>query len=391
MAFAPRLVLFLTLFAGAAAAQEQSEAPDGRPGLGTVRGAHELGRVFTSPSAREEELLQALEETRSDIRVLREMVRRAYRARGYFDLVRDSSEADLDALHARFAESEPIGLDLIVGGGDVADAYAAMLVDLRFQARLPLLATFEREDREITMGLALLRASQDGYVELKDNEARAVAGRIDLAAALMRSIRLDLDVLRERGDAQAPGEPDPNWIVELIGIAHTRPEKARREAYVSFQRKIDRHRERLETVLFWPRLTRSISTQLDRRVAVADASAAHLDKVQRYLLVPPHDDDPAPEVAALDGDDRHRYALSEGLRGLSVDPLNEDLTYWTAVAAAYLYAPHEARQWFDRYLALRGIRSHKEATLRGRELNSKEKLALERVRQAFQVPGTLGR
>ncbi len=110
----------------------------------------------------------------------------------------------------------------------------------------------------------------------------------------------------------------------------------------------------------------------------------------RFLVVPPYEKDPAPQVLEMSRAERHRFALSEGLRGLSADPLDEELTYWTAIATDYLYQPREGRMWFDRYLALRGIRAHEHGTTKDRELTDKEKLALEKVLQAYTLPGGLG-
>jgi len=78
--------------------------------------------------------------------------------------------------------------------------------------------------------------------------------------------------------------------------------------------------------------------------------------------------------------------LSEALRGLDADPLADELTWWVAATADEVYDPRESRPWFDRYLALRGIRVDREETLRRRELDELEQRAVEEVRQAFTGP-----
>ncbi|PHQ98821.1 MAG: hypothetical protein COB39_07365, partial [Marinosulfonomonas sp.] len=79
--------------------QDQPLAPDGRPGLGTKRGAREVGALIRSPSKNDEALLLGLRELSSDILVLREMARRIYEQRGYFDALGDAHDVELAALH----------------------------------------------------------------------------------------------------------------------------------------------------------------------------------------------------------------------------------------------------------------------------------------------------
>ena len=72
-------------------------------------------------------------------------------------------------------------------GGDAGELAARFFLDLRFRLRREVLGRFEREAREVRAGLALLRASEDGYVLLKDEEAQGIAARIDLSSPFLRS------------------------------------------------------------------------------------------------------------------------------------------------------------------------------------------------------------
>ena len=392
----PALVLALCAAAPLAGSASEDEprdlAPDGRPGFGQRRGAHALGRLFVSPSEADEALLAGLDELTSDLLVLREMVRRDYRSRGIF-LLLEAEEGDaLPDLHRRFREDQATPWPVFASGGRRAEVFGELLLDARFQVRTELFGCFDLESRELRAGLALLRGSQDGLYDLKDTEARTVASRLDLTAAILRAVRLDLDVLRERGEGSAPGSPEPAWMAELIGITKLRSEADRLRAFDSLEAKVAGRRERLRSVLFWPRLEGRLRTELARRQAFEDLAARHLERVQRFLVVPPFDEDPPRSVLDLSRADRHRHALGEGLRGLEADPLDEELTYWTAVAADYLYGPQEGRRWFDRYLALRGIRATDHRSTKGRDLNDREEYALEKVLIGLTQPrGPVGR
>ena len=366
-------------------------APDGRPGLGTARTAHELGRMFASPDADQEAFLRELHELPSEVLIRREMVRRDYRELGYFELLDRMVPQDLAGLHAKYRELDQSALPTLMTAGRESQAFTKLFLDLRFQIRMSLIETFDVEVTELRKGLALLHASQDGLFDLRDSEAKAIASRIDLASAILRSIRLDFDALRERGDARAPGAPDPAWMAELIGLTKLRTESDRSAALDRLRRKLAGRIDRLESALFWPRLETKVATQLARRSALADEAATHLERIQRFLLVPPYDQDPPSQLAAMSKTDRHRYALSEAVRGLAADPLHEELSYWMGVASDLIDTPRESRAWFDRFLALRGIRAQDARTTTGRELTFQEKYALEKVMQALSGIGVPGR
>ena len=362
-------------------------APDGRPGFGTARGAQELGQLFRSPTEEQEDFLRGLHDLSSDIVMLREMARRTYVQRGYFEALETGQTVDLEPLHRRFQEQAARAGPILAGGGKSGESLAVMLLDLRFRLRIPLLAAFDEEGPQLRRGLAVMNGSQDGLFDLKDAEARSIARRMDLSAARLRAVRSDLDALRERGAAGAPGSADPAWATELGALQGSAPGDDRARALRSVQNKLKQRMQRLESVLFSPRLEPRLRSDMDKRRTMKDQAEVHLGRCLRYQLVPPFDQDPSPVILEMSRSDRFRYALSEGLRGLDLDPLNEDLTYWTARAADEVEDPRISRPWFDRYLALRGIRSDKQDTMRGRSLSPQEKHALEEVLQAFVAPG----
>ncbi len=355
-------------------------APDGRPGLGVKRTARELSTIFLSPTEEEAALLRGLTELDSDVRVLAEMARRTYVDRGYFTLLDHFTSQGIEALHLAYLDGEQRALDLTAKSSPEAEAWIGMFVDLRFRARLPILEAYRTEAREVQAGLALLRGISDGYIELKDSEARVIAKRVDLASALLRAARLDLEVLRERGDDSSPGQPDPAWMVELIGLTKIRGGEERRVAFKDLQDKIAGAQARLESVLFSPRLRSSLEGELQQRSLSRDKALEYLGQVKLLLHEFPEGFDPPPTLLKMRKTRRHQLALSEALRGIGFDPFNAELAYRAGLCTDQLYGPLESRQWFDRFLALRGIRLHLSGTTE-HGLSKEEEYALLIVRR----------
>ncbi|MCB9915288.1 MAG: hypothetical protein H6828_09080 [Planctomycetes bacterium] len=381
---APLALLALALALPAAARQADApQAPDGHPGLGTARTSHEFLQLFVSPDADEERLLLQLQDLESEVRILREMARRTYVERGYFRLVDRYGPQDLATLHRRFREQTPHGPELAGLEGPEEEAWGDMFVDLRFRARMDLLGDFEQEARDLRSGLALLRGLSDGWVEMKDVEARAIAARVDLSAALLRAMRLDLEALRERGDADAPGQPDPAWRVELIGITKLRGTDERRAAFERLTEKLAAREEQLESVLFTPRLRARLDTELRRRDAQREKARELLEEARTYLLELV---DTPPEVLRLSKTQRYQIALRLVLEGIGYDPFLDGLAYRAGVTTDLLYEARESRQWYDRFLALRGIRVHLSETTE-RELDGEEREALAAVLRGAVLPG----
>jgi hypothetical protein len=386
-----RLIAVLLTLAGALSHGQAQDAPaglapDGHAGLGTLGTARELGRIFQKPDEAQAALLRGLSELDSDVRILAEMVRRSYLERGYFRLLGRYEPRELQALGERFLQPASALLDFVASGSEEADAWVDMYLDLRFRARLPLLASFAQEAREVQAGLALLRGQVDGYVELKDSEARAIADRIDLSAALLRAIRLDLEALRERDPGSSAGEAEPGWKVELIGLSKLRDEDARLEAFARLEAKVGERLERMESVLFWRRLVTRLDPELQRRDLGRERASQHLDEVKLYMLELPEGVSAPRELLQMTQFARYQHALSEALKGLGAAPFDEELLYRTGLITDLLYDTQESRQWFDRYLALRGVRLHLYRTTE-RELSEEEGYALRVLMRGGPVPG----
>jgi hypothetical protein len=363
--------------------EDEPLAPDGRPGFGTKGTAREVGRKFRSPSADESRFLKALMDLPGEILVIREMARRTYLQKGYFKLLESRTSGELADLYKGFDEEVGKAESVFANRGAGAELLASMMTDLRFQLREDLLRIYEDESPELRRGLGILAGSQNGFYDLKDGEVRAITKRVDLSAARLRAVRSDLDALRERGESRAPGEADPEWEQELLALRGIPTEAERVKALRGIQMKVNGRKRRLESMLFTPRLEPQVKSDLDRRRALQDQAELHLERVKTYLLIPPFDQNPTKELLDMPHGERHRFAMSEGLRGLDSDPMNAELCYWTGMAAWEFLDARHSRPWFDRFLALRGIRSDEQGTLKDRELTDYEKNALEKVLSAF--------
>ncbi|MAF64379.1 MAG: hypothetical protein CMJ84_01795 [Planctomycetes bacterium] len=346
-------------------------APDGRPGLGVTRSARELGRLFHPSDDAERRMLAGIIGLEGDILVLREESVRAYRAAGYFDLL---GAGELDELHGAFPSFRSEVLEHVGRGGEVA---ARLFLDLRFRLRRGLLDRFEHEAREVRDGLALLRASAEGFVLLKDVEAQRIAGRVDLASALLRALRLDLEALRQTGSTHAPGVPDEGWCEELLLLAAA-PDTAR-TGLADLERRLEERRTRLAAALFFPRAASHSAEACALRAGASDQAVLALPGIRELLPETEEGRTARPEVAALAASHRHARALRLAVEALALDPLNEELCYLAGVAGAFLLDPREVRAWFDRYLALRGIRAGDDRTYRDRALSAEEARALAAV------------
>ncbi|MEM7518506.1 MAG: hypothetical protein AAF368_16485, partial [Planctomycetota bacterium] len=72
---------------------------------------------------------------------------------------------------------------------------------------------------------------------------------------------------------------------------------------------------------------------------------------------------------------------------LGLDPLNSELNYLAGISIDFLNGEQNALRYFDRFLALRGIRSGQGKTHLKRKLTPEEQRALDEILQAeLQLP-----
>lgn len=375
----PGLPLVLAL-AAAFHSPDESLAPDGRRGFGKRIERSELLSLVRSQKDDDQAFLASVEGLATEIHVLATAALDRYRARGYADVLPRTEEPTLAGLHARFAELEADPFDALCAGDARSRALARMLVDSRFRARVRVFESFELEVREVRSGMAVLRGACDGFVNLQQPDAESLAARIDLAASLMRAMRNDLMALRQSGD-----DADVDARAEqMIAVARASEGEGVRRAAV--KRESDAARELASTMseaLFTVRLRSETKALLDWRRRLFEESIP----LREEALVHLPDSEPgkaAPaEIAKLAKHDRVRGAGYRAMKALALDPLDDEACWIAAHAADFLYGLTESRAWYDRFLALRGIRAHDHRTYSRRTLDAREREALDAVQRSM--------
>jgi len=125
---------------------------------------------------------------------------------------------------------------------------------------------------------------------------------------------------------------------------------------------------------------------LSQRRAAVSAAADLLPSVRELLPETPEGAKAGAEIQALPKSRRYAYAAHSAAQALGYDALNEELNYLAGLATDVSYGQLESRRWFDRFLALRGIRSNEYKTYGDRKLTREEKRALDVVQQLATKP-----
>jgi hypothetical protein len=378
---------------------EWGHAPDGERGFGPHRSLRDITKLLRSSTDEDRGILEAQKRLEVEIRVLLALSTERYQAAGYFDLVGIAEKEKSAGTGADEAELPPLerlgsvfrerafhaGSELTKGGRG-ADLLARLLVDTRFRVRAQVIDGLEFEMADLKAGLAVLSAQLDGFVDLHEDEADAIARRVDLAAARLRAAKLDLEALREDAKAATAGE---TWGKDLEALYESiRSDDAERRA-----RELPEILDRLElreagmaSALFTTRLETKLDVEIeDRRKAVATASSL-LRAVRAYFPGTPESERAGPEITRLSKSKRYTDAGKMIARGLREDPLNEDLNWLAGETSDLLSGAIESKRFFDRYLALRGIRAHDHRTYKDRKLSREEKRALDAVQAVGTTP-----
>ena len=344
-------------------------APDGEPGLGTGRKIRDLERFLRSDAGRAH--LASWAALERDVGVLISLAAEGERASGYHELL-PGREQTTEAVRAAFRDRATRADAILRKGTSDRALFARMLADARFRARLGVLEGLEAERADLRRGLALFSAELAGFAALSDLEADAAARRVDLAAARLRAAKLDLEALRERR-GEDPWKQDAE---ELVALARDPAREA--DLLGQIARCADRA-ERLAAGLFTRRNAKELEPAIAEREGRKARAASVLAEVRTLLPETADREQVSREVAAMPKHRRCELATWRALEGLAEDPLSEDLEWCAGAAKDFLRGALESRAYFDRYLALRGIRAHEHATLKGRELTKEERRALEVV------------
>jgi len=356
------------------AAATEGVAPDGRRGLLGEPDLKEVLGLFRRPDDADELFLTRLQALENEVRVLAATTRGVYLERDYFDLLGVGEATTLEALHDAFQNWAGNPEAVLRRRDRSSSAFAVMFFDARLRARMEILAGWEQDGAEIRAGLAVLRGNTDGFVRSSEAEARHIAARLDLAAALLRARFKDLEALREapgsaaqvkQSDVQAylaiPDLADPGERKRALGLAATAQA---------------REVSRLRSLLFTTELRGSAARWIAWR-GERDALAAELTARARLLLPGrlARLDIPA-DIARMTATKRRREAWRVAKSGLVEDPFGQELAYIAAVAARDVGGSTEAVQFYDRFLALRGQRTHDDRNRRGRTLTAEENEAI---------------
>ncbi len=366
-------------------------APDGRRGIGMESELADVLRLFRQPDEEDAAFLRELGRLENDVEILAEGAAELYRRRGYFDLLEARDEQTLERLHTVFREHALDPREVLSGGANDARAraFATMMLDARFRARMELLEGRRFDADEIRLGLAVLKAATDGWVRPSESEARNVALRVDVAAALLRARFKDLEALRE-APLSLP-DVDPGDLEALLARPEGEaPDELRRFLGDVAMREALRV-ERMWELFFTPRLQADTAEWLEWRRARAAVAARAAEEVRLYRPDTAEGQAAPPEIQRLTKTKRRRVAYGRALEGLANDPLDADLAYAAGVLARYVGGTLEALSHYDRFLALRGIRSHDHNTYKDRELTPEEDDALFYVQdETKKSQGQLG-
>lgn len=359
-------------------------APDGAPGFGHGRTRRELERFLRSNAPADRAFLAGLSELARDVELELEALSDGYEERGWYTLLGDGP-ATPERLGLRFRE---LALDVpraLRAGNTAADVMARLLTDPRFRARASAIEGVGSELADVRGALQLLQAQTEGWVDLSDAEVALLCDRCDLAAARLRAIRLDLQALRELPCAIGASAP---WQVD-----HERLRMfSRTHDHVRIERDLDPILVRLEAAedaMRRPLFTAAFAHEYQR-----DLAARELARDQAQELLPAAralDPDgvsgsgASKSVAALGKSERRQRAARLAAQASGYDPLDQEAIWLAASTSDAAFGLFESRRWFDRYLALRGIRSHDDRTYRGRELTVEEKRALDAVHEAARL------
>jgi hypothetical protein len=365
----------------AAPLQDDALAPDGRRGFGSRTRVSDVYSVLRSAKDPDRRFLADLANLASEVQVLAASSLEAYRANGYLDLLDPLEIPSLPLLIERYRELADEPFEALARGDAKALALAKAIHDTRFRARTAALAGFDFEVRELSSGLAVFRAATDGYVELDQDQASNVAARVDLAASLLRAMRSDLQTLRQSfGEV----ETDPTRAAELVRLAsESEGENVRRASVERICAEARRLEERMSGALFTTRLRSEVAELLDWRARLFEESAKL--RADALAWLPDTDEGrAAPDaVQKLPRHERTRRAFQRGLEGLAFDPLDAELAWACGHAVDFVEGARLARPFFDRFLALRGIRAHDHRTYAKRDLDAREQEALDAVQRSL--------
>jgi uroporphyrinogen-III synthase len=134
----------------------------------------------------------------------------------------------------------------------------------------------------------------------------------------------------------------------------------------------------MSSALFTTRLETNLADEIEKRQKDVGAAQELLPRVRALVLGEKSD----PKIKALSKNQRYTEAARDATAGLALDPLAEELNFLQGEISDFLQGSLESRRFFDRYLALRGIRVHDYRTYQGKSLSREERRAIDVVQAA---------
>jgi hypothetical protein len=360
---------------------EWKTAPDGDRGFGAGRSLHDIVRILRSTAEEDRATIAALYKLESELRILLALVTDRYKDQGYFALLGPAADSGLDVLGAAFRTRQRDAPTELARGGPEAELLARMLVDARFRSRLRVVEGWEFEAADLKGGLALLFANLDGFADLKDHEAELIARRIDLAACRLRAMRLDLEALREKPGSQSSDAVWGQDLERLLMLMRSNDAERREKELPAILERLDQREEGMCSALFTTRQAEEFQSLFAQRAASITSAEKMLPTIRELIPDTPEGQKASSEVQALPKNRRYAYAARSGAEALGFDPMNEELNYLVGLATDFNFGAIESHRWFDRFLALRGIRSHEYKSYADRKLTREEKHALDSIQQ----------
>jgi len=381
-----RALALVALSSLAFARQEGSVAPDGRRGFGSRAQLSEVLATVRSTRDSERALLAELDNLPSELSVLVAGALERYRERGYLALLDPAREPSLADVQRELDSALRDPLAAFATAGRPGELRAQVASDLRLRLRRQVTSSLDLELLELRRGMAVLRGATEGFVLLTQDEATNIAARIDLAASFLRAMRNDLRALRQGGDEAEVARRAQS----LTTIARaSEGEQVRRAGLARELELLASVESAMAGATFTSRLRKSCAELLDWRARLFAESVPLRDEALLWLPDSEVAKQAPPDVQKLSRSERMRGARLRAQQALALDPLDPDAVWALAHSTDFLFGLVESRPWYDRFLALRGIRSHDHRTYAERKLDVREREALDSVQRGlYGGPGT---
>ncbi len=354
-------------------------APDGKRGFGQALKQKGLAELLRSKDEDDRAFFVELTELATTTRVLLLNVRQLCADRGYFHFLPASAGDDLAALHQAYAKSYDAPAVDLAAGDARARSFAAMLVDTRFNVRRDLALRAEVAVNDLERARAVFGATVNGYVNLNAAEMEHISARADLAAAELRALRSDLEALKPTPEEKTDNPADLDLRKKLLEAARVPAEQGRDvglSALLAPRRELE---ARMRALLFSARAQPQLAALREWRDRVLKAAAELRAKVLEMLPDTPEGDKPRAEIARMKKTERINQAYALAVQGLGNDPLDPELAWAAGHARQFSWPGLEGIFYFDRFLALSGIRTSDVHPGNGRKLTAREQEAFNAV------------